>query len=91
MNLEIRNNIPIMPHRPRVRHPLPITMSKMEIGDCVDVPPLGIGYYRQSNVYRAASWAKIRIQLRTLVNGQDGITTDVVLPDQPFYRIWRTS
>jgi hypothetical protein len=83
--VQIRSDLP-QPPRSKVRAPITLAFARMKIGDSVDIPVEAI---QRPNLYRAARWTKIKIQMRTLINGFNDAVTSVVPKGQPFYRVWR--
>jgi hypothetical protein len=86
--LEIRSGIPVPPRR-WMRKSVPITLSKMNVDQHVDIP-LSKGYGSITGVHQAAKYVGIKVSVRTYVNGEDYITTDVVKAGEQFIRVWRT-
>jgi hypothetical protein len=87
--IQIRSGIP-MPPRRWIKKSVPITLSRMQIGDYFDIPFLRKGYYTVQNVHKAALTVKVKVSVRTYVNGEDSVTTDAVPEGKQFIRVWRT-
>jgi hypothetical protein len=73
-----------------MRKSVPIALSQMKVGQHVDVPLSNKGYGSTPGVHQAAKIVGIKVSVRTYVNGEDYITTDVVKAGEQFIRIWRT-